>query len=247
MKTQALENHMHVHSNYLWFLTLAFSMVIVLSNWFDPRLITFFGLTTDAGTLIFPCTFLLSDLITEVYGYKFARRAIWCGFLFNAIYILYGQIIIHMPSPSYKTNNQIFDSLLAVDARIIFASCMSYLCSEPLNSFLMAKIKIKMNGRLVGLRFLSSTIVASAVDSALFTFLAFYGSMTNHDLISLAATMWLIKISIELLGLPLSITLSNKLKVKEKIDMYDKGTRFNIFSLDTEYKNKNNSYLHTST
>src|SRR5260221_13755082 len=117
---------LHIQSNYLWFLTLSYSMVMALANWFDPRLITLFGLTTDAGTLIFPLTFLLSDLITEVYGYKQARRAIWCGFLFNAIFILYGQLVIHMPSPDYPTHNDSFDTLLAMNVRIIIASRISY-------------------------------------------------------------------------------------------------------------------------
>ena len=85
-------------SNILWFLTLTYTMIIVLANWFDARLIHLIGLDTDAGTLVFPLTFLLSDLVTEVYGYKFARRAIWCGFLFNAVFLIYSQIVIHLPS-----------------------------------------------------------------------------------------------------------------------------------------------------
>src|SRR3990167_4672910 len=133
MLNQALPRELS-QPKFLWFLTLTYSMVIVLANWFDPRLIKIFGLTTDAGTLIFPLTFLLSDLITEVYGYKNARRAIWCGFLFNALFILYGQLVIHMPSPDYHTNNAMFDTLLATNVRIIIASCLSYLISEPLNS-----------------------------------------------------------------------------------------------------------------
>lgn len=148
------------------------------------------------------------------------------------------------PSPSYQTNNQMFDSLLAINVRIILASAISYLSSEPLNSFLMATIKIKMQGRLIGVRFVFSTVIASAGDSALFTCLAFYGTMKTHDLILLAVTMWLIKVFIEFIGLPISIILSKKLKEKERMDMYDRGTKFNIFSLDTNYKKENNAYFY---
>ncbi len=231
-----------IKSNYLWFLTLSFSLFIVLSNWFDPRLVKFFGLTTDAGTLVFPFTFLLSDLITEVYGYKFARRAIWCGFLFNAFFILYSQIIIHMPSPDYPTHNAMFDSLLSINIRIILASAISYFCSEPLSSYIIAKLKIKMNGKQMGIRFVFSTIIASCIDSITFTIIAFFGNMELKNLISLAVTMWLIKVFIEILGLPLSISLAKKLKNEEKIDIYDKRTAFNIFKLDTGYTNKDNEY-----
>lgn len=228
---------------YLWFLTLTYAMVIVLANWFDPRLINIFGLDTDAGTLIFPFTFLLSDLITEVYGFKYARRAIWCGFLFNALFILYGQIVIHMPSPNYPTNNEMFDTLLTTNFRIILASGISYIISEPLNSFIMAKLKIKMNGHYLGIRFVASTIVASGTDSLFFGLIAFYGMMSNTNLLSLILTMWFIKVFIEILGLPISIRLAKKLKRFEQLDIYDKRTNFNVFSLDTHYTDKDNEFF----
>ncbi len=233
---------MHAQPIYLWFLTLSYSMVIVLANWFDPRLINIFGLNTDAGTLIFPLTFLLADLITEVYGFKYARRAIWCGFLFNALFIVYGQIVIHMPSPAYPTNNAMFDTLLSTNARIIIASALSYLISEPLNSITLAKLKIKMKGKYLGVRFVTSTVIASGVDSVIFTVIAFYGSMTNIHLMYLILSMWFIKVLIEVLGLPLSIRLAKKLKTIERLDIYDKKTNFNIFSLDTHYTDKDNAY-----
>ena|SRR3990167_116691 len=230
------------HPKYLWFLTLTYSMVIVLANWFDPRLMNIFGLNTDAGTLIFPFTFLLSDLITEIYGYKHARRAIWCGFLFNVLFIVYGQIVIHMPSPSYPTNNAEFDSLLSTNTRIIFASAISYFSSEPLNSLIMSKLKIKMEGRYMGIRFVLSTLVASGTDSTIFSVIAFYGLMSNANLFSLIFTMWFIKIFIEIAALPISVRLTKKLKKIERLDIYDKRTNFNILSLNTEYTMRDNEF-----
>lgn len=232
----------NTQNNYLWFIMLTYAMVIVLANWFDPRLVHFFGLDTDAGTLIFPFTFLLSDLITEVYGYKNARKAIWCGFLFNLFFIAYGQLVIHLPSPAYPTNNANFDAILAADARIIIASAISYLCSEPMNSLIMAKLKIKMHGKKMGIRFVTSTIIASCFDSFIFGTLAFYGVMSNLDLFYLILTMWLIKSAIEILGLPVSIKLAKKLKQLEQVDIYDTRTNFNIFSLDTVYTKQDNEF-----
>jgi len=236
-------NILSLKPNFLWFLTLTYAMVIVLANWFDPRLIKVFGLTTDAGTLIFPLTFLLSDLITEVYGYKHARRAIWCGFLFNALFIIYGQLVIHMPSPDFPTNNAMFDNLLSTNIRIIIASAISYLISEPLNSFVMAKLKIKMQGRYLAIRFLSSTLFASGADSLIFSVIAFYGVMSNINLIYLILTMWLIKVLIEIMGLPISIRLTNRLKKMEGLDIYDRNTNFNIFKLETHYSTKDNDFI----
>ncbi len=240
-------NIIQLKPNFLWFLTLTYTMVIVLANWFDPRLIKILGLTTDAGTLIFPLTFLLSDLITEVYGYKHARRAIWCGFLFNALFIVYGQLVIHMPSPDYPTNNQMFDTLLATNIRIIIASGISYLISEPLNSYVMSKLKIKMQGRFLGVRFISSTVIASGVDSFIFSVIAFYGVMSNVNLFYLILTMWFIKVLIEVAGLPISIRLAKKLKQTEKLDIYDKNTNFNVFKLDTKYVENDNAFQKIET
>lgn len=232
-----------IYPRYLWFLTTSFAMVITLANWFDPRLINIFGLVTDAGTLVFPLTFLLSDLITEVYGYKQARRTIWCGFLFNALFLVYGQLVTHLPSPDfYVTQNQSFDNILAMNTRIIVASFCSYLLSEPLNSLVMAKLKLKFNGRKMGMRFLASTFMASGVDSWIFGFVAFYGVMSNVNLIELILTMWLIKVVVEALGLPLSVRLARRLKAAEAIDIYDENTKFGIFSLNSDYGPAENKF-----
>lgn len=227
---------------FLWFITLSYTMVIIFANWFDARLIRIFNLNTDAGTLIFPLTFLLSDLITEVYGYKYARIAIWCGFLFNVLFILYGQLIIHMPSPHYQTNNAIFDQLLTMNIRIIIASAISYFSSEPLNSLVIAKLKIKMKGKHMGLRFVLSTFLASGTDSFIFGCVAFYSVLNSENLISLILTMWFIKVMIELIALPISIRLAKNLKRTEGLDIYDNNTNFNFLTLEAHYKPDDNRF-----
>lgn len=250
MHTQIQPNEIiQPQPRYLWFLTLSYAMVIVLANWFDPRLIHLLYFDTDAGTLIFPFTFLLSDLITEVYGYKHARRAIWCGLLFNAIFIIYGQLVIHLPSPAYATTNTLFDQLLTTNARIIVASAISYLSAEPLNSFIMAKLKVKMQGRYMGIRFVLSTVIAAAIDSLMFGLIAFYGTIAHYHLLILILTMWLLKVVIEIMGLPLSIRLAQKLKAIEALDIYDKQTNFTLFSLEASYLDHENAFkrsLHSS-
>ena len=91
-------------------------------------------------------------------------------------------------------------------------------------------------------RFVGSTAVASCFDSFIFGFLAFYGTMPIHDLIIFNATMWLIKVTIEVLGLPLSLSLARQLKRAEGLDMYDVGTKFSLFSLEAKYLSINNRY-----
>ncbi|MCF6765409.1 queuosine precursor transporter [Thiotrichales bacterium 19S3-7] len=227
----------------LSFLVLSYVVVLLLANWFDMRLISLgFGLATDAGTLIFPLTFLLSDLITEVYGYKKARRAIWLGFLFNLIFILYGQLVVHLPSPNYAPLNEPFDQLFSFNILIICASFVSYLVAEPFNALFLAKLKIWFDGRLIALRFVLSTMLAAALDTSIFSMIAFSSMMDTRQLSLFIITMWVIKVAIEILGLPLSVYLAYKLKKYECLDIYDTKTKFNLFSLNIDYQQEDNHF-----
>ncbi|MDF2940313.1 MAG: rane-spanning protein [Gammaproteobacteria bacterium] len=227
---------------FLFILMLAYCVSILLANWFDPRLVSLFGLVTDAGTIIFPLSFIISDLITEVYGYKKARQAIYLGFIFNMVFLIYGQIVVHLPSPTFPNHNTEFDELMKADVRIVIASICSYFCAEPVNSWIIAKLKLLTQGRKMALRFLSSTAIAAALDSCIFSVVAFYGVMSTDNLINLIMTMWLIKIIVEILGLPISVNLAEKLKKTEKLDIYDIDTKFSLLSLDSQYQASDNHY-----
>lgn len=228
-----------IRSRYLSFLMIAYSMVYVAANWFDPRLIRVFGLNTGAGALVFPLTYVILDMVTEVYGYKSARLAIWTALLFNVIFLVYGQIINHFPSPDNVNNFSIF---LHFSMRVTLFSIVSYLVTESLNSYIVAKVKVLFAGRYLGIRFLFSTFSAHAVNLLIFCPGAFYGVMSNKDLIYFMVTSWIFIVCIELLLLPVSIRLAKKLKKIEQLDIYDKKTNFNIFSLDTTYTSTSNKF-----
>lgn len=230
------------YPKYLWFLILSYSMILAISNWYDARLVYVFGITLTPGTFLFPITFLLSDIITEVYGYKNARRAIWAALFFNVIFISYGKILTLLPSPSFPNNNSELDKLITMDFWIIVASFSSYITSEPLNAYLVAKLKIITNGKYVGLRFIASTIVASSVDTPLFVIIAFHNVLGKEEMLSLIFSVWLIKCLVEIGLLPFSISLAGFLKNKECLNIYDTQTNFNPFGFDIEYSINNNKY-----
>ncbi len=231
--------------NFAHFLTTAYTMVLVLSNWFNPRLVHLFGLDTDSGTLIFPLTFILSDIITEVYGFGQARRAIWCGFFFNAFFVLYGFLVLSLPSPAFANNNHLFESLFALSTRTVAASLISYLLAEPLNSFLGARFKVRLKGRMMGARFLASTAIAAGLDSVTFSLLAFYGVIPAGELLSLILTMWGVKVAVEALLLPFTTRLAKWLKNREKMDIYDEGAAFRLFSLQLQEKGSQNRFANS--
>lgn len=226
----------------LWFFILLYSVCMIYANWFDPRFIKIpiIDCVTVAGNLIFPITFLVSNIITEVYGFKHARRAIWCGFLFNMMGILFGFIIVNFPSPSY-IDNTAFDAIIQKSFRIILASGVAYLAAEPINSGIMSKMKI-MLPNFMAIRFIISTTIASFFDSLLFISVAFYGVMPIDKMIGIILTMWGIKVFIEIIGTPISVKVVKFLKAYEELDIYDRKTKYNFFSLDTKYTSNENEY-----
>jgi len=219
---------------YLWFLILSFSMILAISNWYDARLIRIFTLNLTPGSLFFPATFLLSNIITEVYGYKNARKAILASMLFNLIFILFGKLITQLPSPSF-TNNAEIDNIISMDFWIIVASFSSYITAEPLNSYLVAKLKIMTDGKYMGLRFIASTIIASSIDTPIFVFIAFHKTLDFTSMLSLIFPVWLVKCLVEILLLPVSIRITKRIKNREKMNIFDFNTNFNPFILDSKY------------
>ncbi len=231
----------------LWFFMLLYSVCMIYANWFDPRFIQIpiINCVTVAGNLIFPITFLVSNIITEVYGFKHARRAIWCGFLFNIMGVLFGLLVTQFPSPSFSDSSA-FDDIVNKSMRIVIASGAAYLASEPINSRIMSRMKIKLPDYLA-LRFIISTTIAAMFDSVIFITVAFAGIMPFEKMFGIILTMWGIKVFIEVLGTPISVKVTKFLKNYEEMDIYDRNTKYNIFSLDTYYNKNANEFKKDDT
>ncbi|MGE3920965.1 MAG: queuosine precursor transporter [Gammaproteobacteria bacterium] len=227
---------------YLWFLMVAYTVMLFGADWFDARHIKIFGLVTAAGSITFPLTYLLADIITEVYGYKNTRLAIWAGFLFYAAFLFFGQIFVYFTDPA-SVNKEALSLFFRINDQIILASFAAYLTAESTNSYLIAKLKIFLKGQYIAFRFIISTLLAYFIDVVVYVPLAFHGMMHFNDFIQNAIDSWIFMVSIELLLLPLSIRLTKYIKKSEKLDIYDNRTKFNIFNLNTEYSSQDNHYM----
>ncbi|UCG84454.1 MAG: queuosine precursor transporter [Dehalococcoidia bacterium] len=179
-----------------------------------------------AAIIIFPLSYIFGDILTEVYGYRQARRVIWLGFLCNLIAVsafwAAGRI------PALDTDVQaayglVFDYV----PRILAASFVAYLAGEFANSFVLAKMKIKTNGRFLWSRTIGSTIVGQGLDAAVFIAIAFGGVKTGAFLGSMIITHWLVKTLYEVAATPFTYAVVNYLKKKERVDTYDYDTDFN--------------------
>ncbi|MCU0240622.1 MAG: queuosine precursor transporter [Pyrinomonadaceae bacterium] len=188
-----------------------------------------------AGVLFFPISYLFGDILTEVYGYARSRKVIWAGFgamifaSFMAVFVTYLPSASTMDADRQKAIELIFGQT----PRIVLASLTAFWLGEFVNSFVLAKIKLWMSGKLLFVRTITSTIFGEIADSLLFYPIAFYGIWSNEQLISVMIGNYFIKVLWEVLATPFTYIIVGYLKKAESVDFYDKDTNFNPFSLET--------------
>jgi uncharacterized integral membrane protein (TIGR00697 family) len=211
-----------------WFLLITglFVMALVVSNVVAVKLVGVWDRVFDAGTLLFPLTYLIGDVLTEVYGYRRARLVIWVGFVSSLVSIGAIQLAIVLPAADFWADNQAaYETVLDTTWRIFLGSLAAYLVGEFTNSFILAKLKIATRGRWLWTRTISSTIVAEGLDSAIFSVIAFAG--TGVPLGNQIVTIWVIKVAWEVAATPITYAVCGFLKRREGVDVYDVGTDFN--------------------
>ena len=207
-----------------------FITCLITANIIAVKLISIGGLILPAAIIIFPLSYIFGDILTEVYGFRAARKVIWLGFLCNLVVVLAIWIGGLLPAaPFWEGKQAAYDTILGYVPRVLLASFVAYLIGEFANSFVMAKMKIKTKGRWLWTRTIGSTIVGQGLDSAIFITIAFAGT---PDFVAISIVhLWLIKTGYETVATPFTYALVNYLKKKEGIDTYDYNTRFNPFRI----------------
>jgi hypothetical protein len=222
-------NHMDDQKYSVRFIIViaVFITCLLVSNIMAVKLISIFGFILPAAIIIFPISYIVGDVLTEVYGYKTARRVIWLGFLCNLAMVLalwLGQIL---PPASFWDGQAGYERILGYAPRILVASFLAYLVGEFANSFVLAKMKIATQGRWLWTRTIGSTLVGQGLDSLVFITLAFVGTIPLRVLMLTVVTQWLVKSAYEAAVTPCTYLVVNYLKRKEHVDVYDRETKFN--------------------
>ena len=181
-----------------------------------------------AAIVIFPLRYIFGDILTEVYGYRQARKIIWLGFLCNLIAVLAFWVAGQIPALDSDVQNA-YERILGYTPRLLVASFSAYLVGEFANSFVLAKMKIKTKGRFLWTRTIGSTIVGEGLDALVFITIAFGGTMSWALIGGIILTHWLVKTGYEVVATPFTYMVVNFLKRKEGIDTYDHDTDFNPF------------------
>jgi hypothetical protein len=210
-------------------LVALFITCLMTANITAVKLVQVFGLVVPAGIVIFPISYICGDVLTEVYGYRQARRVIWLGFLCNLLAV--GAIWLgqRLPAASFWDGQAAYERILGYTPRLLVASFLAYLVGELANSFIMAKLKVTTRGRWLWLRTIGSTLVGQGLDSLLFVTLAFVGTIPVTGMATAIVTQWLVKTLYEAAVTPLTYAAVHFLKQREGLDVYDYNTRFNPF------------------
>lgn len=202
-----------------------FVTTLVVSNIIAVKLVEISGQVFPAGLVIFPLSYLLGDVLTEVYGFRTARAVIWLGFGCNLVAVGAIQAAIHLPAAGFwQENQEAYATTLGTTWRIFLASLAAYLVGEFANSTVLARMKVATRGRWLWTRTIGSTIVGEGLDSLIFVSAAFAG--TGAALGNPIVTTWLIKVGYETAATPLTYVIVNFLKQAEGVDVFDTETRF---------------------
>ena len=191
----------------LMIVTALFVTSYLVSNVMAVKVISLFGLFYfDAGTITFPFAYMLGDVLTEIWGYRTARKVIWITFFCNILMVACTQIGVWLPSPDYLADTaNAYDHIFTYVPRIVVASLTGFLLGELSNAWLMEKIKERTKGKRLWVRTIGSSAVAYIFDSLPFVLIAFAGVVSVHDLIMMIVLQYVLKLFIEAcFGTPLA-------------------------------------------
>jgi uncharacterized integral membrane protein (TIGR00697 family) len=183
-----------------------------------------------AAVIVFPLSYIFGDILTEVYGYRWARRVIWLGFTSNLIFVIFAWLGgLLPPAPFWTEQQQAYETILGYTPRLLLGSFTGYLAGSFANAFILSRLKVRTKGRFLWVRTISSTIAGEGLDTALFQVLAFAG--TSYFTPVFILYHWGAKVAIEALATPFTYAVANYLKRKEGIDVYDEQISINPFKI----------------
>ncbi len=226
------------HFRYYDFVMAAFVAILLLSNVIGAGKVAQIWLPFwdiywpfGAGILFFPLSYVIGDVLTEVYGYARARRVIWAGTAAVLFMAFMSWVVVALPPAPDWTNQAAYETIFGQVPRIVLASVCAFWAGEFVNSYVMARMKIWTGGRHLWSRTIGSTVVGQGVDSLIFYPLAFLGAVgwTNALVLKVLVTQWVLKVSWEVLLTPVTYLVVNWLKRREGVDVYDDGTDFTPF------------------
>jgi uncharacterized integral membrane protein (TIGR00697 family) len=214
---------------FYWLIVCLYVAMQLVSDVTAGKITTIAGFPVSVTVLYFPVTYIFADVLTEVYGYARARRALWVVLMCSVLAGLMYQVAVFMPPAVGFTANKAYTTVLGSVPRILLGGWIAVFAGEILNDFVMARLKVISSGRHLWVRVISSTVVGQFVNTALFYTIALYGVLPTSLLVESILTGWLLKTAVEVVMTPATYIVVGKLKRAEDEDYYDTNTKFNPF------------------
>ncbi|MFB0613641.1 queuosine precursor transporter [Aurantiacibacter poecillastricola] len=209
----------------------AFVVVLVLSNVIGAaKLSTVSGFTFGAGILFFPLSYVIGDVLTEVYGYARARRVVWAGFAALVFMAVMSFVVVALPPAASWSGQEAYEQVFGQVPRIVLASVTAFWAGEFVNSYVMARMKVWTRGKALWTRTIGSTVVGQGVDSLLFYPIAFLGVWATSDVLLVMVTNWALKVGWEAVLTPVTYRVVGLLKAREGVEIFDTDTDFSPFA-----------------
>ncbi|BBM87127.1 queuosine precursor transporter [Candidatus Uabimicrobium amorphum] len=219
------------HPKHLDIVGIAFIVTLLVSNIAAVKLFSLGSAIFSAGILIFPISYVIGDVLTEVYGYKRTRRLIWLGLLSNVFMVSFLTIAVILPPAHNWSYQDQFAIIHGFIPRIVLGSLVGYWLGEIVNSTIMSKMKVWSDGRHLWLRTVISTLFGEGVDTICFISIAYIGILPKNILISAMISAWIFKCLYEIIVTPFTYMAVNFLKRKEGVDQYDSKVNYNPFKI----------------
>ena len=208
-----------------------FTSCLLISNLISSKIIALGHWYVPAGVMIFPISYILNDVVAEVWGFRKARLIIWTGFIINLVAVSFYTLSVSWPAAPFWQNQDAFATVLSSTPRIAAASLLAYLVGSFLNAYVMSALKIRSKGRNFSFRAVLSTILGEGADSAIFITVAFAGIIPWNQLPMMILTQAVVKILFEVVLLPLTVHVVKLIKKIDNIDTFDVGVSYNPFKI----------------
>lgn len=194
---------------------LQFCGLLLISNIGATKLIEFGPIITDGGAFLFPLVYITGDVLSEVYGLKAARRAIYLGFFLAVLAALTFWLVQISPPANGYENQEAFEAVLGFVPRIVLASICGYLVGQLLNAYVLVKIKERTQEKALWVRLIGSTVIGELADTVVFCTIAFYGIITGGEFLNYVVIGYLYKTLLEVVLLPLTYRVISAVKQHE--------------------------------
>ena len=218
------------YSTVFLLMAVLFVVCLIASNLFATKVISLWGINLPGAVIIFPVSYIINDCICEVWGFRKARLVIWTAFAMNAFVVLLGQLLVWMPAASFWDGAPHFDYMFNMAPRVVTASLLAFLIGSTINSLVMSKKKIADKGRRFGVRAILSSLAGEFADSLVFMPIAFWGTPVQTLLWMMLAQVSF-KVLYEIIILPVTAKVVQKVKAYEGVDTFDEGISYNPFKI----------------